>query len=78
MQNLLYPDPLFISTESIKHYFQRTEKVLCIGALLDIFQSSKLNPACLYSSSTYHLVSCALPCFISTDSAKCYGGASPG
>lgn len=65
MQDPLHPDPLFISIESINHYFQRKEKVLCIGALLDRFQSSKLNPACLYSSCTFHLVSCVFPCFIS-------------
>lgn len=64
MQNLLYPDPLFISIESIKHYFQKKEKVLCIGPLLDRFQSSKLNSACLNFSRTFHLVSCAFPCFI--------------
>lgn len=77
MQNLLYPGPLFIRIESIKHYFQRKEKVWSIGALLDRFQRGELNFAC-FNSFCFHLVSCALPCFISIGSAKCYGGVSPG
>lgn len=74
MQNLPYPDPLFISIESIKHYFQRKEEVLCVGTFLARFQSSKLNSACLNSSCTFALVSWALPCFIRTEAENSMEG----
>lgn len=45
MQNLPYSDPLFINIETIK-YFQRKEKVLCIGALLGQI-SKHLIKSCL-------------------------------